>query len=397
MKRFAQASYVMYFLAGLVITTIGSVLPQILTHYGVSYTMGGQLVFWGAIGFLIGVPVSSFLLSRFSEKRILALACVVIALAQVGMWSLPPFPALVVLNFLNSLGAASVEIVVATLMMEVFVGRRAVVMSYLEVSFGLGALIMPLLSSLLISAGEWRFVFLLTGVTALLMAVVWSVIAYSLSDVDHAAPQDAANVAPPENMTPRIKVLLLTLFGFMIFVYCGIEGTMNNFLSSIFITYLEAVPAYASLSIGIFWAAMVLGRLVTGWIIRKVTYSKFLFVSLSGSFVVLAAFILLRNIWAGYALIVLLGLFLSGVYSITMVYANHTFPGMARLVTSLITGLAGLGGAVLPALIGYVMDDWGTLSALWMTSGFAVVYLLGLVIVGVSYKKLGGVKTSNTP
>ncbi|MVP00449.1 MFS transporter [Paenibacillus lutrae] len=396
MKRFAQASYVMYFLAGLVITTIGSVLPQILTHYGVSYTMGGQLVFWGAIGFLLGVPISSFLLSRFSEKRILLLACVVIALAQVGMWSLPPFPALIVLNFLNSLGAASVEIVVATLMMEVFVGRRAVVMSYLEVSFGLGALIMPLLSSLLISLGEWRFVFLLTGVTALLMAVVWSVISYSLSDVDHAAPQDAANLAPPENMTPRTKVLLLTLFGFMIFVYCGIEGTMNNFLSSIFITYLEAVPAYASLSIGIFWAAMVLGRLVTGWIIRKVTYSKFLFASLSGSFVVLAAFILLRNIWAGYALIVLLGLFLSGVYSITMVYANHTFPGMARLVTSLITGLAGLGGAVFPALIGYVMDDWGTLTALWMTSGFAVVYLAGLVIVGVSYKKLGGLKTTNT-
>lgn len=128
----------MYFLAGLVITTIGSVLPQILRHYEVTYTMGGQLVFWGSIGFLVGVPVATLLLNRFSEKQILALACLIIAGSQFMMWSLPPFSAMLVINFMNCLGTAAVETIVATLMMEVFVGRRAVVMSYLEVSFGLG-------------------------------------------------------------------------------------------------------------------------------------------------------------------------------------------------------------------------------------------------------------------
>ena len=33
---------------------------------------------------------------------------------------------------------------------------------------------------------------------------------------------------------------------------------------------------------------------------------------------------------------------MSGIYSITMVYANHTFTGSARIVTSLITGFQGL-------------------------------------------------------
>lgn len=377
----------MYFLAGLVITTIGSVLPQILRHYEVTYTMGGQLVFWGSIGFLVGVPVATLLLNRFSEKQILALACLIIAGSQFMMWSLPPFSAMLVINFMNCLGTAAVETIVATLMMEVFVGRRAVVMSYLEVSFGLGALLMPVISSLLISMDLWRYSFVVTGVMALAMTGVWVFITYSKTDLDDNAAKDASNMAPPENISARLKWLLLVFFGFMIFMYCGIEGSMNNFLSSIFISYLDAAPFLAALSVGLFWGAMVLGRLATGWIIRKITYSRFLFISMASSLIVLAAFIVLQNIWTGYVLIVALGLLLSGVYSITMVYANHTFPGLARLVTSLITGLAGLGGAVFPALIGYVMDQAGTSRALWMTVGFAVFYLLGLAVIEAVYKK----------
>ncbi|MGB8460624.1 MAG: MFS transporter, partial [Priestia megaterium] len=60
MKKFALASYALYLLGGLVITAVGAVLPQLLTHYHVSYTVGGQLVLLGSLGFLIGVPLSSF-------------------------------------------------------------------------------------------------------------------------------------------------------------------------------------------------------------------------------------------------------------------------------------------------------------------------------------------------
>lgn len=246
---------------------------------------------------------------------------------------------------------------------------------------------MPVISSLLISMDLWRYSFVVTGVMALAMTGVWVFITYSKTDLDDNAAKDASNMAPPENISARLKWLLLVFFGFMIFMYCGIEGSMNNFLSSIFISYLDAAPFLAALSVGLFWGAMVLGRLATGWIIRKITYSRFLFISMASSLIVLAAFIVLQNIWTGYVLIVALGLLLSGVYSITMVYANHTFPGLARLVTSLITGLAGLGGAVFPALIGYVMDQAGTSRALWMTVGFAVFYLLGLAVIEAVYKK----------
>ena len=382
MKKFALASYALYLLGGLVITAVGSVLPQLLTHYHVSYTVGGQLVLVGSLGFLIGVPLSSFLLGRFSEMNLLTISALMIALSQIGMLLLPPFEWIIVFNFLNGIGVAALEVVVATLMMEVFIGRRAIVMSYLEVSFGLGALLMPLVASLLISQNSWRFSFFITSVLALLMVVVCKMIPFkkeTVSTSESDASDASSEPAPVLAKNQRWKIL--ALFSVMIFMYAGVESSMNNFLSSIFIAYLDVIPSQATLSISVFWVAMLIGRVATGWIIRVVTYERYLFGSIGGTIVSLVLFILLKEAVAGYILLGFLGLAMSGIYSITMVYANHTFTGSARIVTSLITGFSGLGGAVFPALIGFTMDASGITSALWYITAFACLYLLALCII----------------
>ena len=382
MKKFALASYALYLLGGLVITAVGSVLPQLLTHYHVSYTVGGQLVLVGSLGFLIGVPLSSFLLGRFSEMNLLTISALMIALSQIGMLLLPPFEWIIVFNFLNGIGVAALEVVVATLMMEVFIGRRAIVMSYLEVSFGLGALLMPLIASLLISQNSWRYSFFITSILALLMVVVCKMIPFkkeTVSTSESGASDPNSEPAPVLAKNQRWKIL--ALFSVMIFMYAGVESSMNNFLSSIFIVYLDVIPSQATLSISVFWVAMLIGRVATGWVIRIVTYERYLFGSIGGTIVNLVLFILLKEAVAGYILLAFLGLAMSGIYSITMVYANHTFTGSARIVTSLITGFSGLGGAVFPALIGFTMDASGITSALWYITAFACLYLLALCII----------------
>ncbi|WP_243494636.1 MFS transporter [Priestia aryabhattai] len=382
MKKFALASYALYLLGGLVITAVGSVLPQLLTHYHVSYTVGGQLVLVGSLGFLIGVPLSSFLLGRFSEMNLLTISALMIALSQIGMLLLPPFEWIILFNFLNGIGVAALEVVVATLMMEVFIGRRAIVMSYLEVSFGLGALLMPLIASLLISQNSWRYSFFITSILALLMVVVCKMIPLKKETVSTSeSGASDANSEPAPVLAKNQRWKILALFSVMIFMYAGVESSMNNFLSSIFIVYLDVIPSQATLSISVFWVAMLIGRVATGWVIRIVTYERYLFGSIGGTIVSLVLFILLKEAVAGYILLAFLGLAMSGIYSITMVYANHTFTGSARIVTSLITGFSGLGGAVFPALIGFTMDASGITSALWYITAFACLYLLALCII----------------
>lgn len=393
MRTFAFASYSLYFLAGLVITTIGSVMPQLLAHYEQSYTVGGQMVFVSAVGFIVGVPISAWLMKvLIKEKYVLALSAIVIAIAQFSVWSLPPFGWVVALNFLNSVGTAAIECVVATLMMEVFVGRRAVVMSYLEVSFGIGALCMPLIASVLIANQVWRYSFLVTACLGIIMAVIWCFISFTKEETGGTGSLDADIAPPPKFKTKQMKRYILFAFVFLIFIYSGIEGSLNHFMSSIFLNHLEVTPYYASLSISLFWIAMVIGRAATGWIIRKVNYASYLRWSMFGTLVVIIVFALSKDAVVGFIVVIIMGLTMSGVYSITMVYANHTLPGMTRLVTSLVTAFAGFGAAVFPALIGYSMDHSGMVSALWYMAGFAAIYLIILLLgIGRFYRNQSNV------
>ncbi|GGE40143.1 transporter [Pullulanibacillus camelliae] len=386
MRSFTLASYATYFLAGLVVTTLGSVMPQLLNHYDLSYTKGGELVFVGSIGFLFGVPISTLLLSHWGEKLILAFGASLIAVAQFGFFFLPSYHWLFVFNFINNTGAAIFETIVATLIMEVFVGRRAVMMSYLEVSFGLGAFVMPLIASAFIAFSAWRFSFFISGSIALVMMGLWLKVTYSKTDIDDSKAMDAA--APsPIHMKKYVKWMVFALFVGMICLYTGIEGSLNNFLSSIFIHYLHAIPYVASLSIGAFWVTMVLGRMVTGIMIRRVTYDLFLTASICSTILCFIAFILLRQQWVGFLLVICLGFTMSGIYSITMVYANHSFPGLSRQITSTITAFAGIGNAAFPALVGMTMDAASIQAALWLIVGFSLLYLFGLIFISRLHRK----------
>lgn len=382
MRTFTLASCAMYFLAGLVTTSVGSVLPQVLSHYHLSYTAGGQLIFTGSIGFLTGVAVFSYLNGKFSEKTLLSWAALMIAISQFGILLLAPFGLFMFLFFLNSVGTAASSTIVATMIMEVYIGRRAVAMSYLEVSFGLGAFLMPFIASLFIGLGIWRFQFLVTSLLAFFLALVWRRISFSKAETKSLAPLDAVG-GGRKAVPAKRKWVILAFFAMMIFLYGGLEGSLNNFLSAIFITYLGMASYDASASIGVFWAFMVIGRAATSWIIRKITYSRFLVFSTIGALVSLALFILCKNAAAGYLFIGMLGLMMSGIFSITMVYANQSLPDHSRLVTSLITGFSGLGSAVIPALAGLSMDRAGATVTLWLMTTIAAGYLVFLTIVNI--------------
>jgi Major Facilitator Superfamily. len=357
-------------------------MPQLLRFYNVSYTIGGQLIFVGAMGFLAGVLITSWLNSRFPPKPLLAVAASIIACAQLGILTLPPLPVVMGLYFVNSIGSSSIGIVVATLFLEVFTGRQAVAMSYLEVSFGLGAFTMPLLASLFIALDIWRYLFLITAVLAVALAFVSARISISKKSAETSdRPLDASGAAKQVPLSPGRRIITLGLFGTAIFLYGGLEGSLNNFMSSIFMNYLNLVAYYASVSVGIFWASMVIGRALTGIIIRKITYKRYLLTNICGAILSLVLFIILKNVLLGYFFVATLGLMMSGIYSITLVYANFSIPNSAHLVTPVISGLCGLGMALFPAFTGFSLDHAGMAATLWYIVGIACCYLAFLIVI----------------
>ncbi|NRD79843.1 MFS transporter [Bacillus sp. BRMEA1] len=376
MNRFLWASYGMYFLGGITSVFFGAIMPELLAYYHTSYTSGGLLILLQSIGFIVGVPLTASFMTKYHYRLILTVAGLMVTVAQTGILFLPNFYFLGLLVVLNGIGASSLETAVASYVMELFEGRRAIYMSRLEVAFGAGALLMPSIASILIAVHWWRFSPLLVGLFALILAIVWQTVSVSLQSSEEEGPMDARTAAAPIFKGPISKYSILVLFLLIIFIYVGIEGSINSFLPSIFSKKINSSPYFASLSTSVFWIAMLCGRLAISIIVRRVSYERYLFGSIVLGLVFIFLLTQMNSLSLSYLTVFGLGLGMSAVYSVTMVYANHTFPGMERTVTSAITAFAGMGGAVFPFVIGYAMDRYIPSQVLWMIFVFSLILLV---------------------
>jgi len=380
MRPFVWTACIMYGMNGLSTVILGAVLPSLLLHYGASYATGGQIMLLQFVGFLAGVAASSLLVHRIGHRATLVLSSLCIAVGEIGIGILPALPVVAVMSFLSGFGLATTQTTVASSIMEWFEGRRAVVMSRLEVAFGVGALVMPLAASRLIAVHAWASGFWMIGLFSLLFALVWPFVPIRPKAHTDEGPLDAPSLV--SQATGRgAKAMLLTLFLAMIFLYVGIESCLNGFLPSMFIPYLGQPTSAASLAIAVFWTAMVIGRTLTGWIVRKVPYARFLLWSIGTTLLLLMGLPLWRNATFAYIAIFLVGLAMSGIFAITMVFTNHAFPGQARKITILVTAFAGLGGAALPALLGWLMDHLPIIQELWSIAGFTFLLLASLIAI----------------
>jgi FHS family glucose/mannose:H+ symporter-like MFS transporter len=375
MGAFVWMASVMYAMSGLSNVALGCVLTLLLRHYGVSYTMGGQLVLLQFMGFLVGVSISSLLVRAFGRRWTLVIACLCITIADLVTGALPPLPILAAMCFLNGFGISCTEATIASTIMEWFVGRRAVVMSRLEVAFGVGSVIMPLVTSGFIAINNWTLGFWTVGLLSLLIGLSWFFVPIRPQTRVGEGPRDAPSVAPQVTGIGA-KSTLLALFLGIIFMYVGIESCLNNFLPSLFISYVRIGEGTASVTVTVFWISMVIGRALTGWVVRKVPYSPFLLWSIGTTLLLLAALSIWRNAIFAFIVVFLVGLSMSGIFVITMVFANHSFPGHEQRITRLVTAFAGLGGAMVPGLFGWFMDHLSIAKSLWCLTGFTLLLFM---------------------
>ena len=390
LRQFAWASYGMYALSGIAAVLLGAVMPELLHHYHASYGLGGRMVFIQAMGFLLGVPLASRAMARHRPQVVLSGAALIITVAQVCLFMLPAFWLASLVVVLNGIGAGALESIVAAIVLDRFIQQRAIYMSRLEVAFGLGALLLPALTGGLIALGHWRAVFPVIAVFALGLAVWWQTISVpsheaSVSDSRH---QDAVMAPPPTFPHRAAKIVVLSLFLSMTVVYVGLEGSVNSFMPSLFIAGLHAKAAIAVLSSTVFWSGMVIGRMAIHWVARHLRYDQYLFLCISVVLTILLIFSQVRSAVPGFVLILGLGLFMAAIYSLVMVYANHTFPGRTHAITGLVTAMAGGGGAIFPPLLGYAMDHIPITGVLWILFGMALLLLLGLIATTLSFQYL---------
>jgi FHS family glucose/mannose:H+ symporter-like MFS transporter len=376
MNKLLGMSSLAYLLTGFTHVILGAVLTEILIHYGRSYSDGGILIFVEFGGFMCGVLCMPYLIRRFSRRVTISSALLMLSLVEISIAFLPAWPVTIGLALFAGVSFGVLESSIGTFVMVALKERQAVAMSQLEVAFGLGALIMPFISSLLITWGLWTYSFFLLGACAFVMSVLWSKMSLGSYDdlLAHKISPEQQGIKPASYTSASLPILGIFLLFF--FLYVGMETAIVNFLPSIFIETIHASTSLSTLTVTAYWLTMVIGRIFAGMIAEKITYSRFLAIVCAGSVIVLATLPLSTSVWSGFALVLLLGLFMAGMFAIGLIFANRFLPGMTERTTSLLIASGGLGGSLLPLATGKFMDHFTAQTTVWLFAGCMLIALI---------------------
>ncbi|MDQ0196573.1 MFS transporter [Paenibacillus wynnii] len=386
MKKLIWIGCLSYFVIGLAHVVLGSILPVLLKSYDQNYSAGGELIFSQFSGFLAGVMVSPLLNRRLGKRGSILIATGLLLVAEVAYFSLPPWGWMYVIAVAAGFGFGMIEAVIGTIIIAAITEGTAVAMSRLEVLFGVGALVMPLIASPLIAAGWWRLSFLIVAGFTLVSLIFWGRGHFgSLQSVlDERAPRRDKTKALSDKPNKPLPYSgkqwgILGLFIVFFFLYVGTEMSLVNFMPAIFIAKLGMSESSAALTVTFFWLAMSTGRLFAGILAEKISYRVYVLGSCFLTLLLLIAFPFADHRFGAFAVILLLGLFMSGIFSIALVFSSKLLPGAEETTPSIMIAAGGIGGALLPLLMGWAMDHLEVAKVAGLLTAFAaVLFLLSL-------------------
>ncbi|MFC5448678.1 MFS transporter [Paenibacillus aestuarii] len=381
MKKLIWLGCLSYFVIGLATVIFGTLMSNLLHDYGRNFSDGGSIVFAQFGGFLAGVLFAPRCVRSLGYRRGIWLAFAGLFAAHAILFLQPYWYVLFIPATLNGFCFGLAQTAIGTLLLEASDKNKAVTMSRLEVAFGVGALLMPAISSLFLKNNSGFGPFAIVASCACLMMMIWI---FSYTDYAKKAGNEGAEPdtsAAKHSTTNIIKFYPLAFLMCFVFLYVGLETSTINFLPSVFESRLHFESSQATLTVSIFWISMIIGRIFSGVIAEQIGYFKFLLISSSGALISLIGLAFFENAWIVFALVFAAGLFLSGIFAIAVVHANNANPESTKQTTSIIIASGGIGGALLPLLVGWSMDAVQPGAATWLLAGFAVLMILFLLQV----------------
>ncbi len=178
MRKLILLGCLSYFVIGLAHVVAGALLEPVMEEYALDYSSAGQWITNQFIGFLIGVLAAPALSSRIGRRSTLVLAMGALTIAEAVYSTLPPWDIILLVAPVAGLGFGMTEAIVGALIMDVFVKGKASAMGWLEVCFGVGALVMPGVASLLIQGGIWPMSFPVLTALAGICLLLWMTLSF---------------------------------------------------------------------------------------------------------------------------------------------------------------------------------------------------------------------------
>ena len=244
-----------------------------------------------------------------------------------------------------------------------YAAHRGSALALLNFSFSLGAMLSPLLAAWLTPRLTLRT--LLTGFAAC-FAIVLAGLLIELRKLELRthADQTLPGTALSES---RLTLRLYLYFGLLLFLYGGVETSLDGWLTTFALRYGDrsVAPVLApALAIGqyttlVLWASLTAGRALSSLLLLRITEAQLQRAGLILTTICIAALAMAHGALPIALLACLLGLSLAPFFPSTFALLMADKPSARQ--AGVVLAMSGLGAAFLPSLMGVISTHTGSL------------------------------------
>jgi fucose permease len=370
LSEILPAGYLTFTLLGAAGTLYGPILIHIAAETQQPVSAIGAIFILHWLGFFASTLTTNRVARRLEMRRTVLLGCLSIGTGMLGLAALP-FPFSIAAAFFIGFGSGMLEIVLNRLVEFLAGNEPAAWLTRLHTTFGVGAILIPLIVAGAVWFGlGWRVgALVLAGLSALTAIVVWRWREFS---VDHGAGADW------RGFPWRSIVLFVIIF----IVYVGLETAVGGWATTFF-SKLGQGPFLGALATSLFFLTFTFGRIVLATTVERIGYARSVrLANALGAVALLFTFIpQLALIGFGLA-----GIALSIVFPTLLAWAARTHPEIRAQMASLSIASAGIGGVTIPYAIGVGVDAFGA----WSLTPMLIV--TALVVAGLTLFENGRVR-----
>jgi len=344
------AAILAIFVYGMIAAMLGTILPDLSKRFSLTPKQNGNIAMAQAIGLMIGSFFVGPLIDTQGKKVGLLLGLGLVALALLGLRKAAGFTPIAA--FMMMLGAGGGIIVTGANALAGDVKLEALstagVFNLLNLFFGLGGLLTPLIAANLFKNNSSRLLVFAGGLALLTLAF------HGITEMPPPAGAVSFQASAVTDLLGNGALIALAL---MLFLYVAAEVGVWNWLARHLIA--QGVPekrALTILSLG-FALGLLVGRIVISPVLSSVSPENVLM----GSAVLMAITTYLMLQFASptvaWAMVFLAGAAMAPVFPTTLALVNIKFPAMAATATGIAVTAGWLGLVVSSPIIGAIAGD----------------------------------------
>ena len=366
---------------GIVLTTLGAVLPSVIERFGIDTAVAGSLFLLMTFGILLGSVVFGPIVDRNGYQGMLLRATALIAIGIIGIAFAPSMAWLRVAVAVVGFGGGIINGGTNALVADVSADGRTAGLSLLGVFFGVGAVGVPFVLGSLLGTVSYSAIIAAVGA---LVAIPFAITA--------ATPFPAPKQPQGFPLAAARRLLgdpVLLLMGLMLFLESGMEITVGGWTATFFRDELRISERRALVYLSLYWFGMMLARLALGSVLKRAAPVRVLLGCIAVGLAGALTLILARDASVAALGVFLLGVGFAATFPVVLGFVGDRYAELSGTAFSIVIVMALTGGMLLPWLTGVLGATYG------LRGSFAIVpvaLVLLSVLLGVVASGIGAVR-----